>query len=126
MGDVLDVYQRPYDPLRPVVCLDETNRQLIEKRSIPSKPGSPEREDYEYRRCGVADLFVAFEPLACKRVVKLTVSAPTRFCSFSANRKCRKMAGKDVQPLNNYTCRFRPSSLKQADKSGLDGLQTGK
>ena len=57
---------------------------------------------------------------------KLTLSAPMRFCSFSANRKCRKMAGKGVQPLNNYTCRFRPSSLKQADKSGLDGLQTGK
>jgi len=72
MEDVLDVYQRPYDSLRPVVCLDETNRQLIEKRSIPPKPGSSEREDYEYRRCGVADLFVAFEPLACKRVVKLT------------------------------------------------------
>lgn len=68
----MDVYQRPYDPLRPVVCLDETNRQLIEKRCIPAKPGSPEREDYEYRRCGVVDLFVAFEPLACKRVVKLT------------------------------------------------------
>lgn len=72
MEDVLDVYQRPYDPLCPVVCLDETNRQLIEKRSIPPKPRSPEREDYEYRRCGVADLFIAFEPLACKRVVKLT------------------------------------------------------
>lgn len=68
----MDVYQRPYDPLRPVVCLDETNRQLIEKRCIPAKPGNPEREDYEYRRCGVVDLFVAFEPLACKRVVKLT------------------------------------------------------
>ena len=72
MEGVLDVYQRPYDPLRPVVCLDETNRQLIEKRRIPPKPGSPGREDYEYRRCGVADLFVAFEPLASKRVVKLT------------------------------------------------------
>jgi hypothetical protein len=72
MEDVLDVYQQPYDPLCPVVCLDETNRQLIEKRSIPAKPESAEREDYEYRRCGVADLFVAFEPLACKRVVKLT------------------------------------------------------
>lgn len=72
MEDVLDVYQRPYDPLRPVVCLDETNRQLIEKRRVPLKPGSPELEDYEYRRCGVVDLFVAFEPLACKRVVKLT------------------------------------------------------
>ncbi len=45
MKGVLDVYQCPYDSLRPVVCLDETNRQLIEKRRIPSKPGSPERED---------------------------------------------------------------------------------
>ena len=72
MEDVLDLYQRPYDPLCPVICLDETNRQLIEKRSIPAAPGQPERVDYEYRRCGVVDLFVAFEPLACKRVVKLT------------------------------------------------------
>lgn len=72
MEDVLDVYQRPYDPLCPVICLDETNRQLIDKQRIPVKPGSPEREDYEYRRCGVVDLFVAFEPLACKRVIKLT------------------------------------------------------
>ena len=54
------------------------------------------------------------------------LSTPVRFCSFSPNRKCRKMAGKCVRPLNNYTCRFRPSSLKQADKSGLDGLQAGK
>ena len=59
-----------------------------------------------------------------KAVVGL--SAPMRLCSFSPNRICRKMAGNGVQPLHNYTCRFRPSSLKQADKSGLDGLQTGK
>ena len=72
MEDILDVYQKPYDPLRPVVCLDETNRQLIEKRTIPAKPGSLEREDYEYCRCGVVNLFGAFESLACKRIVKLT------------------------------------------------------
>ena len=53
-------------------------------------------------------------------------SAPVRFCSFSPKRKCRKMANKRVQPLNNYTCRFRPSSPRQADKSGLDGLQAHK
>lgn len=61
-----------------------------------------------------------------KRIPALDVSAPMRFCSFSPNRICQKMAGNGVQPLHNYTCRFRPSSLKQADKSGLDGLQTGK
>lgn len=74
MEDVLDVYERPYDPICPVVCLDETNRQLIEQRSHPLKPGQPERVDYEYRRHGVVDLFMAFEPLACKRVVKVTQS----------------------------------------------------
>ena len=72
MEDVLTVYKQPYDPLRPVVCLDETNRQLIEERRIPAKPGSPQRVDYEYRRCGVADLFIAFEPLAAKRVIAVT------------------------------------------------------
>ena len=93
MEDVLDVYQRPYDPLRPVVCLDETNRQLIEKRSIPPKPGNPEREDYEYRRCGVVDLFVAFEPLACKRVVKLTVPFPV---SWTVKMKKKQKETQDI------------------------------
>jgi len=74
MEDVLDTYKQPYDPLRPVLCLDETNRQLIEERSIPAKPGNPELVDYEYRRCGVANLFVVFEPLAAKRVVKVTAT----------------------------------------------------
>lgn len=72
MEDVLGTYSNPYDPLCPVVCLDETNRQLIEERHIAAKPGDPELVDYEYRRCGVADLFVAFEPLAAKRLVKVT------------------------------------------------------
>ena len=54
------------------------------------------------------------------------VSAPVRFCNFSPNKECKKTAGEGVQPLNNYTCRFRPSSLKCTDKSGLDGLQADK
>jgi len=72
MEDVLETYSRPYNPLCPMVCLDETNRQLIEERHIPAVPGCCERIDYEYRRCGVVDLFMAFEPLAAKRVVKVT------------------------------------------------------
>ncbi len=54
------------------------------------------------------------------------MSAPVRFCNFSPNGECKKMADKGVQPLNDYTCRFRPSSLKCTDKSGLDGLQADK
>lgn len=71
---MLDVYQRPYDPLQPVVCLDETNRQLIGdmRNPLAIKPGSPEKVDYEYRRNGVADIFMMFEPLAARRHTKVT------------------------------------------------------
>ena len=57
MEDVLEVYQRPHDPQRPLVCLDETSKQLIvETRApIPAKPGQPARHDYEYERNGVAN-----------------------------------------------------------------------
>ena len=57
MEDVLEVYKRPYDPLRPVVCMDETSKQLIGETRHPvnAAPGQPRREDYEYERKGVAD-----------------------------------------------------------------------
>ena len=74
MEDVLDVYQRPHDPKRPLVCLDETSKQLIvETRApIPVKPGQPARHDYEYERNGVANLFMMFAPLEGWRHVKVT------------------------------------------------------
>jgi hypothetical protein len=74
MEDVLEVYQRPYDPRRPVVCLDETSKQLVgETRTpVPAAPGQPRRIDYEYERKGTANLFMVFEPLAGQRHVKVT------------------------------------------------------
>jgi len=74
MEDVLDVYQRPYDPKRPQVCMDETNKQLLAdtREPIPAKPGQPERYDHEYAREGVGNLFMYVEPLAGKRYVKVT------------------------------------------------------
>jgi len=74
MEDVLEVYKRPYDPAFPVVCLDETNRQLIEetRKAIPVRPGQARRTDYEYRRNGVVNLFMMFEPLKARRHVKVT------------------------------------------------------
>jgi transposase len=71
MEDVLDVYQRPYDPKRPLVCLDETNRQLIleTRPSLEAKPGQPKRIDYEYQRNGVVNLFMMFAPLEAWRHV---------------------------------------------------------
>ena len=74
MEDVLDVYKRPYDPKRPQVCLDETSKQLVgETRTpLPGGPGREARYDHEYKRNGVANLFMIFEPLAGKRRVKVT------------------------------------------------------
>lgn len=74
MEDVLDLYEEPYDPNRPVVCFDETTKQMIaDKRvAIPAKPGRLERFDYEYKRNGTRNLFMVFEPLAGFRHIEVT------------------------------------------------------
>ena len=74
MEDVLEVYHRPHDPACPVVCLDETSKQLIAETRTPieAKPGHPARYDYEYRRNGTANLFMLFAPLEGWRHVEVT------------------------------------------------------
>lgn len=74
MEDVLEVYTRPYDPQRPVVCLDELPVQLIgeTRQPLPPQPGQPARIDYEYVRNGVANLFIRYEPLQGERQVDVT------------------------------------------------------
>ena len=74
MEDTLEVYHRPYDRKYPLVCLDETNRQLISemRKTVPAKPGCNKHVDYEYRRNGVVDIFMMFEPLKARRHVKVT------------------------------------------------------
>lgn len=73
MEDVLEVYHRPYDPSRPMVCLDEASKQLVAETrpSIPGRPGRIKRVDPEYRRCGTASVFLISEPLAGKRHVRV-------------------------------------------------------
>lgn len=74
MEDVLDIYHLPYGPDYPVVCFDESNKQLVaEKRiPVPAEPGQLERYDYEYQRNGVRNLFMFFSPLVAWRHVKVT------------------------------------------------------
>lgn len=74
MEDVLDIYKKPYDEKRPVVCVDELNKQLIKetRAPIPGEPGKPERYDTEYERNGVSNIFLACEPLKGKRQIKIT------------------------------------------------------
>jgi hypothetical protein len=74
MEDTLEVYKRPYDPRFPQICMDEGSKQLLaETRApIPMKKGKPKREDNEYEREGTCSIFVACEPLAGKRYLKVT------------------------------------------------------
>lgn len=76
MLDVLEVYERDYDPQKPVVCLDEKSKQLLSdtksRSPLPMKPGKPKRADYEYKRNGTCNLFVAVEPKGKKRIVRVT------------------------------------------------------
>ncbi|MBR1368268.1 transposase [Methanocalculus chunghsingensis] len=83
MERVLDVHKRPFDPQHPVVCMDESPKQLIPETrdSIPCTPGYPARHDYEYRRCGTCNIFIACEPLAGKRLVKITHRKTKQDCA---------------------------------------------
>ena len=74
MEDVLTVYKRSYNPDEPVICMDETSKQLVKetRELIDARPGRPTRYDYEYERNGVCSLFMFYEPFAGKRYVSVT------------------------------------------------------
>lgn len=74
MEDVLDVYARSYDAQRPLVCLDEASKELHDtpRGTLPMEPDQPQRQDYEYERHGVCNLFLAIEPLCGRRRVRIT------------------------------------------------------
>ena len=74
MEMVLDVYKQPYNPNFPVVCMDESPKQLIKetKQPINARPGSLSKFDYEYERCGTCNIFLASQPLTGKRLIKIT------------------------------------------------------
>jgi hypothetical protein len=96
MEDVLEVYKRPADPAKPVVCLDESSKQLVGeiRTPLPPAPGVPARYDCEYVRNGTANLFMAFEPLAGWRHVEVTDARRrvdwawfVKACSTAATRR---------------------------------------
>lgn len=74
MEEILSLYAQPYDPNHPLVCMDETSKQLLSetRAPLPTEPGQSRRFDTEYKRNGVSNLFLAFEPLAGKRLVEAT------------------------------------------------------
>lgn len=74
MEDILEIYKRPYDPDKPLVCMDEISKQLTRetRQSIPMECGRPARVDYEYERNGVCNLFMFYEPFGGQRQVRVT------------------------------------------------------
>lgn len=87
MERVLDVYKRPYDARYPVVCMDESPRQLIRatRPALPMRSGTASRYDYEYERCGVCNVFLAVEPLVSYRLIQLTErKTKTQWAAFLA------------------------------------------
>jgi hypothetical protein len=118
MEDVLEVYHRPHDPERPVVCLDETSKQLIAETRvpIPAKPGRRARYDYEYERNGTANLFMMFAPLQGWRHVEVTdrhtavdyakvLKDLSVGQAFSQRRADRARAGQSEHPQTGVTLR---------------------
>ncbi len=73
MEDILEVYKRPYDPKRPQICMDEVKTQLLKdvREPVALKPGKVRRQDYEYQREGVCNVFLAVEPLSGKRFTQV-------------------------------------------------------
>jgi DDE superfamily endonuclease len=73
METILDIYKRPYDAQYPVVCMDELNKQLVSetRQPLPAIPGKPARYDFEYKRAGVANAFICFEPLGNRRMLTI-------------------------------------------------------
>src|SRR5699024_6725553 len=107
MERVLDVYKRPYSKNFPVICMDETPKQLIEesRASLPAKPGTPKRIDYEYIRHGVGNIFMANEPLSGSRLLEVTERKTkkdwSKFNKLIADEMCQQ-ATKITLVMDNY------------------------
>jgi hypothetical protein len=93
MEDVLEVYQRPHDPEHPLVCVDESSKQLIKETRTPigMKPGQPRRYDYEYERNGTPNLFMIFAPLEGWRCVKSLIGTRP-WITLTFSRSCQTLA----------------------------------
>ncbi len=117
MEQVLDVYRRPYDKALPVVCMDETPRQLIRetRMPIPAEPGQPARHDYEYQRCGTCNVFMATEPLAGKRTTRVTErKTKIDWAHFLADIAARYPDAKTITLVMDNLNTHRPGALYEA------------
>lgn len=121
MEDVLELYERPYNPKEPMVCFDEKSKQLLADRreSIPAKPCQPRRADYQYERKGTRNLFIAVEPKAGQRKVKVTKRrTKADFAKFikQLTEKTYQRAEKIHIVLDNLNTHFQNSLQETFDE----------
>ena len=117
MERVLDVYRRPLDPAFPVVCMDETPRQLIRETRVPvpAAPGRPARHDHEYERCGNCNVFMATEPLAGQRMTKVTArKTKVDWARFLADIAARYADATKITLVMDNLSTHRPGALYEA------------
>lgn len=117
MERVLDVYKRPYNETRPVVCMDETPKQLIKETRTPlgAAPGRLDRYDYEYARCGVCNVFMACEPLAGKRLTKVTERKTKKdWAVFLEGIACAYEEAEKITLVMDNLNTHKPGSLYEA------------
>ena len=122
MEKVLDVYRRPYAPDFPVLCMDETPRQLISeiRTPIPVATGQPAREDYEYRRCGTCNVFMATEPLAGQRMTQVTKrKTKLDWAHFLNDIAGRYPDAKRITLVMDNLNTHRPGALYEAFEPGV-------
>ena len=114
MERILEVYKRPYDSKFPVVCMDETPKQLIKetRQRVGATPSHPVRYDYEYERGGICNIFLASEPLAGKRLVKITERKTKHYWALFVREIARryKNVNKITLVMDNLST-HKPGSL---------------
>lgn len=114
MEYVLDVYEKPYDPRRPVICFDERPCQLLGNilMPIPMKPGQVHREDYHYQRNGTCVVLMAVEPLAGRRFVKVTARKTKEdYAHFMKELERRYPQAKKITLVQDNLNTHNPSSF---------------
>lgn len=115
MYDLLDLYQKPYDPQEPILCLDEKSKQLLEdiKQSISIKPGKIRKEDYQYKRNGTRNIFLAVEAKAGRRITRITKrrtkSDFAKFIKYLIKKKEYRKTKKIHLVIDNLNTHFESS-----------------
>jgi len=127
MYRLLHLYRKPYDPKFPVICFDEKSKQLLEdsRTSIPMKPGSVKKYDYEYKRNGTCNIFVAVEPKVGKHHIQVTDHRTRKdfaqFMKWLIDKKYKK-ARKIKMVLDNLNTHFKKSFYETFSKKECNRL----